>query len=60
MDIHLEFTKQDENVPTDGPDRCPKCDVEAESAFGMAGGGYGIYTYCPTCGQMLSKTQIEE
>jgi hypothetical protein len=25
--------------------------------FGLAGGGYGAYSYCPVCGRILHKTQ---
>lgn len=45
-----------------GPDRMPEdgqCaehpDLEPEVGFGLAGGGYGAYTYCGKCGKMLSK-----
>lgn len=39
---------------------CPRHPgVEPEVGFGLAGGGYGAYTYCPTCGQILDKTQEE-
>lgn len=27
-----------------------------ETGFGLAGGGYGTYSYCPECGAILSKT----
>ena len=39
---------------------CPKCGGETEDGFGLAGGGYGIYTFCPACGIITSKTQVEE
>jgi hypothetical protein len=32
---------------------------EPESGFGLAGGGYGPYTYCPECGAMLWKAEEE-
>jgi hypothetical protein len=31
--------------------------VEPEVGFGLAGGGYGAYTYCPVCHRILLKTQ---
>lgn len=37
---------------------CPDhLQVEPEIGFGLAGGEYGAYTYCPECGRVLSKTQ---
>lgn len=35
---------------------CP-ADKESEMGFGLAGGGYGAYTYCPDCGAILWKSQ---
>lgn len=29
-------------------DICPKCKKPTEQGFGLAGGGYGVYVYCPT------------
>ncbi len=28
--------------------------------FGLAGGGYGAYSYCPVCGVILDKVQEHE
>lgn len=30
---------------------------DAGMGFGLAGGGYGPYTYCPVCGVILWKGQ---
>lgn len=57
LKIHIDSSKQDSSIPEVGPDQCPKCKVLYEVGFGMAGGGYGAYTFCPQCGDMLSKTQ---
>ena len=37
------------------------CGTRLESGFGLAGGGYGVYTYCPAekCGKYFDKTQTE-
>lgn len=32
---------------------CPKPNFEA--GFGLAGGGYGPYEYCPVCNLLVSK-----
>lgn len=38
--------------------RCPEHpDIVPEMGFGLAGGGYGPYSYCPTCGRVIHKTQ---
>lgn len=55
--VHLDMAGQNPAIPEAGPDDCPKCKVPYEVGFGLAGGGYGAYTYCPQCGGMLSKTQ---
>lgn len=41
---------------------CPHCGAELETGFGLAGGGYGAYTYCPTepCGKYFHKTQMRD
>lgn len=40
---------------------CPEHpEVEPEVGFGLAGGGYGAYTYCPRCHRILTKTQEHE
>jgi len=33
----------------------PKAKVQV--GFGLAGGGYGSYTYCEQCAKVLSKSQ---
>lgn len=38
--------------------RCPKClGTNLEMGFGLAGGGYGPYSYCPSCGVVVNKSQ---
>ena len=57
--IHIDSSEIDPAIPQ--TDRCPDHPkLEPETGFGMAGGGYGVYTYCGECGRMLSKTQTEE
>lgn len=60
ISIHIDSATQDPAIPSSGPDDCQKCKVPHEVGFGLAGGGYGAYTYCPQCGDMLSKTQCDE
>jgi len=46
-----DFTPQphDENCKS-------KDDSDLGEGFGLAGGGYGAYTYCQECGAILAKT----
>jgi hypothetical protein len=38
--------------------RCPKClSTNLEMGYGLAGGGMGPYSYCPTCGVVVNKSQ---
>lgn len=39
---------------------CPHCAGPTESGFGLAGGGYGVYTYCPECERITSKSAESE
>lgn len=41
-------------------DTCPHCGGETKTAFGLAGGGYGPYTYCETCELVVSKSADED
>lgn len=39
-------------------DRCPKClSTNLEMGFGLAGGGYGPYSFCSACGIVVNKSQ---
>lgn len=58
--VHIDGAEQRADLPDFCPDVCPKCGTEAEHGFGLAGGGYGVYTYCPKCEIMLGKTQVDE
>jgi hypothetical protein len=40
-------------------DPCPKCGGETEMGFGLAGGGYGPYRWCPECAEVIEKWQEE-
>lgn len=59
VSVHIDSSEQDKDLPNNIPDECPKCKVPAEQGFGMAGGGMGVYSFCPKCGQMLGKVQCE-
>lgn len=38
---------------------CPQCKGPTKVGFGLAGGGYGVYTYCEKCGIVTDKWQEE-
>lgn len=57
--VHIDSNEQRKDLPDYCPDVCPDCGTEAEQGFGMAGGGMGVYTYCPKCEKMLGKVQCE-
>ncbi len=44
----------------DPDSKCPTCGAETEIGFGLAGGGYGPYTYCPNCEIVTSKSPDPE
>lgn len=39
---------------------CPKCSTPTVMGFGLAGGGYGAYSYCPKCEAVVQKWQEED
>lgn len=45
---------------TEHGDLCPKCGTETQMGFGLAGGGYGAYRFCPTCEEILEKWQEDD
>lgn len=61
--IAIDMADQDPSIPEIPPTECVEkrsdCPGERgwEGGYGMAGGGMGCYTYCPLCGQVISKTQ---
>lgn len=43
-------------------DKCPICGTETESGFGLAGGGYGVYVFCPNeaCDGYFAKLATDD
>lgn len=35
----------------------PICSAPTEDGFGLAGGGYGPYNFCPVCNLVVAKSQ---
>ena len=58
---HIAYAKKRSDIPEfDQAMKCPKCGGPTEEGFGMAGGGYGVYTFCPSCQRILSKSEEME
>lgn len=57
ISIHIDSSEKRPDIPDlDQAIRCADHpDLEPEMSFGLAGGGFGMYTYCPACGRILSK-----
>lgn len=62
VQIHIDESKIRKGIPSHDPRiRCKKHPkYPPEDGFGLAGGGYGVYTYCQICGDVLSKSEISE
>jgi hypothetical protein len=39
--------------------RCPECGQRTEDGFGLAGGGYGPYSYCEVHGVVAKSQDFE-
>lgn len=50
-----------ESRPDFNPDmKCPQCGGPTSFHFGLAGGGYGPYTYCDACDAVTSKSDEDD
>ena len=60
--IHIDAAEKRAGLPDhDVAVRCAAHpSAEPEDGFGMAGGGFGVYTFCPVCGCILSKSEVPE
>lgn len=61
LTVMVDYSSKESNIPEYQQDFiCPTCNVPSETGFGLAGGGYGIYSVCPKCCVVLTKSQIDE
>jgi hypothetical protein len=61
MIVHIDPLAIDPELPPyDQEAGCPHCGGATETGFGMAGGGYGLYTFCPWCERVVSKSAESE
>lgn len=59
IEIHIDSSKQREDIPNELFQYCPICKAECEQGFGLAGGGFGVYSYCHIHG-VVGKIQVDE
>lgn len=56
-DMYIDMSEKREGLPEfDENLLCPDCNALTTEGFGLAGGGYGVYTVCIECGNVVSKT----
>jgi len=59
--IHIDSSTIRKGIPEYLQDMpCPKCGKPATDGFGLAGGGFGIYNYCEDCGEVVSKSLVDD
>ncbi len=62
--IHVDLNEKREDLPDlGGAKKCALKDCPApdfETGFGLAGGGFGVYEYCPACGSIVSKSETHD
>jgi predicted RNA-binding Zn-ribbon protein involved in translation (DUF1610 family) len=54
---HLEMAEQRKEVLTEQVEFCTSCGGSLEVVYGLAGGGIGVYGFCPACEQVIWKCQ---
>jgi hypothetical protein len=61
--FHIDLAATEEQKQSNAPllDICPHCGTPTENGFGLAGGGYGVYVFCPKAGcDYFAKHQVED
>ncbi len=59
--IHIDAAERAAHLPEYQQDLpCPTCGTPPETGFGLAGGGFGIYSYCSKCGIILTKSETSD
>lgn len=60
ISVHIDSSEQRPDVLDHQVENCPTCGATVIDGFGLAGGGMGIYGYCPKCERVVWKCQIED
>lgn len=59
--VHVDLVEQREDILDHQVEACPTCKgPPLEDGFGMAGGGMGVYGFCPKCERVVWKCQVCE
>ena len=60
--VHVSSRTRNPSIPDfDTRIRCEKHPHEdPEQGYGLAGGGYGVYSFCARCNRVLSKSEDME
>lgn len=59
--VHIDASHKRDALPEYSQDeRCPHCGGMTESGFGLAGGGFGVYSFCQSCQVVTSKSETPE
>ena len=58
--VHIARSEVDEGILDHQVQNCPTCETELDQSFGMAGGGFGAYGYCPICERVRWKVSCDD
>ena len=58
--VRTDAAAKDKELPEYQQGLCPKCNGPTHDGFGLAGGGYGVYTYCEACNEVVSKSEVDD
>jgi hypothetical protein len=59
--FHIDAATKRKDLPDMGSHEvCPTCHGPLQTGFGLAGGGFGVYTYCEACARVTSKSEVDE
>lgn len=59
--VHIDGSEKAKHLPEYREDLpCATCGGATVTGFGLAGGGMGIYSYCESCGVVVSKSITDE
>jgi hypothetical protein len=53
--IYIDTTEVHDGILDHQVEECPTCKGELITQFGLAGGGMGVYGFCPQCERVIWK-----
>jgi uncharacterized protein with PIN domain len=60
ISVHIDSVEQRPDILDHEVEECPECKGPLTTQFGMAGGGMGVYGFCPQCERIIWKCQTDE